>query len=55
MKPVLQSTMKVMKKKLFRHVEVKAPNNNFQGIVSVTFVKIAYPDIYKVAKNGPLL
>ena len=28
-KPISQSTVSIMKKRLFRHVELKAPNNNF--------------------------
>ena len=38
-KPVSQSTVSVMKKKLFRHVEVKAPNNNFSKCSECDFLQ----------------
>ena len=38
-KPVLHSTFSVMKKKLFKHVEVKAPNNNFSGCSECDFLQ----------------
>ena len=39
-KPVLESTVSVMKKKkLFRLVEVKAPNNNFSKCSEYGFLK----------------
>ena len=39
MKPILHSTVSVMKKKLFRHVEVKAPNNNFSRCSECDFLQ----------------
>ena len=38
-KPVAQSTVNVMKKKLFRHVEVKALNNNFSKYTECGFLQ----------------
>ena len=38
-KPMSQSTVSVMKKKLFRHVEVKAPNNNFSRYTKCDFLQ----------------
>ena len=38
-KPVSQSTVSVMKKKLFRHIEVKAPNNNFSKCTECDFLQ----------------
>ena len=38
-KLVSQSTVSVMKKKLFRHVEVKAPNNNFSRCTECDFLQ----------------
>ena len=38
-KSVSQSTVSVMKKKLFRHVEVKAPNNNFSRCSECDFLQ----------------
>ena len=38
-KPVSQSTVRVMKKRLFRHVEVKAPNNNFSRCSECDFLQ----------------
>ena len=39
MKPILHPTMNVMKKKLFRHIEVKAPNNNFSRCSECNFLE----------------
>ena len=36
--PVSQATVSVMKKKLFRHIEVKAPNNNFSRYSECDFL-----------------
>ena len=38
-KPISQSTVSVMKKRLFRHVEVKAPNNNFSRCSECDFLQ----------------
>ena len=38
-KPVSQSTVSVMKKKLFRNVEVKAPNSNFSRCSECDFLQ----------------
>ena len=37
--PVSQSMVSVMKKKLFKHVEVKAPNNNFSRCSECDFLQ----------------
>ena len=37
MKPISQSTVSIMKKKLFKHVEVKAPNHNFSRCTKCDF------------------
>ena len=39
MKPVLQSMVSVMKKKLFRNVEVKAPSSNFSRCSECNFLQ----------------
>ena len=38
-KPMSQSRVSVLKKKLFKHVEVKAPNNNFSRCTECNFLQ----------------
>ena len=52
-KPILQSTISVMKKKLFKNVEVKNRAATSPGVASVTFFKIAYLDILRATMSGP--
>ena len=52
-KPILQSTVSVMKKKLFRNVEVKNRAATSPSVASVTFFRIAYLDILEAAMSGP--